>query len=207
MLAPTAAAARCVLRFGLSARRVVIVVSSAVALTAAFGASGASGRVRDHHCRYAHARVGTVSRGRLQAAVVCLINVQRTTRGLPPLQQSRRLNRSAQGWTNAMVRDRFFSHGADFAARITAVGFNWSNVGENIASGFSTPAAVVRGWMGSPGHCRNILTPTFADVGTGVSRRGVPGASGHGTWTQDFGLWMGARAPSGNWGPADRCPY
>jgi uncharacterized protein YkwD len=106
-----------------------------------------------------------------------------------------------------MVRHDFFSHGANFAGRITAVGFDWSMVGENIASGFRTAAAVVRGWMGSPGHCRNILTPTFLDVGVGVSRRGVAGSGGPGTWTQDFGLPMSARAPSSNWSPANRCPY
>jgi uncharacterized protein YkwD len=106
-----------------------------------------------------------------------------------------------------MVRHGLFSHGANFSGRISAVGFNWSSVGENIATGFRTPAAVVRGWMGSPGHCRNILTPTFLDLGVGVSKRGVPGAGGAGTWTQDFGLPMSASAPSGNWGPADGCPY
>ncbi|MDQ6834914.1 MAG: CAP domain-containing protein [Actinomycetota bacterium] len=159
------------------------------------------------HCRFAHTRVGHTSRRHFQAAVVCLINKQRTRRGLPRLHQSQRLNRSAQGWTNHMVRDRSFSHGSNFSARISAVGFNWSMVGENIATGFATPAAAVRAWMHSPDHCRNILAPTFRDVGTGVSRRGVAGASRLGTWTQDFGLPMLAAPPSGNWGPASGCPY
>jgi uncharacterized protein YkwD len=106
-----------------------------------------------------------------------------------------------------MVRDESFSHGADFASRISAVGFSWSRAGENIASGFETPAAVVHAWMGSTGHCENILSPSFADVGTGVSRRGIAGAGSAGTWTQDFALPMGHRAPSGNSGPASGCPY
>ena len=159
-----------------------------------------------HHCRYAHTPIARASRHELQNAVVCLINRQRAARHLPRLHENRRLNRSAQGWTNTMVRHHDFTHGADFAARITDVGFDWSMVGENIAAGYRTAAAVVRAWMASPGHCRNILTPTFVDVGTGVSRRAVPGG-GRGTWTQDFGLPMGAHAPSGNWGPADGCPY
>jgi uncharacterized protein YkwD len=159
-------------------------------------------------CKHANTRIGATSRRVLQRAVVCLINRQRTERHLPRLHMNRRLNRSAQGWTNEMVRYESFSHGADFAARISAVGFNWSDAGENIATGFRTPAAVVRGWMASTGHCQNILNPVFADVGTGVSERSIAGfSSGAGTWTQDFGLKMGANAPSGNWGPASGCPY
>ncbi len=106
-----------------------------------------------------------------------------------------------------MVRARAFSHGSDFSARISAVGFHWSMVGENIAAGYDTPASVVRAWMASPDHCRNILSPSFLDVGTGVSRRSVAGAIGPGTWTQDFGLPMGRHQPSGNTGPASGCPY
>jgi len=46
----------------------------------------------------------------LQEAVVCLINQQRTHRHLPRLHENQRLNRSAQGWTDVMVRqDDFLS--------------------------------------------------------------------------------------------------
>ncbi|MGI8506676.1 MAG: CAP domain-containing protein [Solirubrobacteraceae bacterium] len=159
-------------------------------------------------CKGANTPIAAASRQRLQRIVVCLINLQRTERHLPRLELSQRLNRSAQGWTNTMVSHSSFSHGADFAARISAVGFDWSMVGENIATGFRTPAGVVRRWMASTGHCQNILSPSFRDVGTGVSKRSIPGASSRpGTWTQDFGLPMGARPPSGNSGPANSCPY
>ena len=120
-------------------------------------------------CAAAHAYISSAARSELQGAVVCLVNAQRTSRGLPALRESGRLNRSAQGWTNVMVRGHNFTHGADFAARISAVGFSWSMAGENIAAGFQTPTAVVRAWMASPGHCRNLLSPSFLDVGTGVS--------------------------------------
>jgi uncharacterized protein YkwD len=159
-------------------------------------------------CARAHTRIAATSRAALQRAVVCLIDQQRRERGLPGLREDARLNRSAQGWTNTMISRRNFSHGADFAARISAAGFHWSTAGENIATGFSTPAAVVRGWMASTGHCQNILNPRFRDVGVGVSRRAVPGyASGGGTWTEDFGLPLGQSPASGNWGPAQGCPY
>jgi threonine dehydrogenase-like Zn-dependent dehydrogenase len=89
------------------------------------------------------------------------------------------------------------ARGAGTVVAMSAAGFHWSFAGENIATGFSTPAQVVRGWMASTGHCQNILNPSFADVGTGVTPHPVSGfASGPSTWTQDFGLWMGHGAPS-----------
>jgi uncharacterized protein YkwD len=159
-------------------------------------------------CANANATVGRASARALRMAVVCLINQQRTSRHLPALRASRLLDRSAQRWTNAMVASDVFSHGTNFAARISAVGYVWRSAGENIATGFQTPRGVVNAWMASTGHCQNILNPTYGNVGTGISSRPVRGwASGAGTWTQDFALSMFKSPPSANWGPADGCPY
>ena len=138
--------------------------------------------------------------------MLCLINQQRNQHGLPSLSESAPLNQSAQRWTGVMVSTGNFSHGTDFAGRLDAMGYDWQTAGENIASGYMTPRGVVRAWMASPDHCRNILTPSFRNVGTGE----LPAAVGTGsaaTWTQDFGLLMSQSPPSTNWGPADGCPY
>jgi len=188
-----------------AARRVATLAAVLVASMMTF-ASVAAAHTRG--CAAAHTAITHTSRAELQRAVVCLINRQRHQRGLPGLRENARLNRSAQGWTNVMVTHRDFSHGADFAARISAVGFDWSNVGENIATGYATPARVVAAWLASKGHCQNMLNPQYRYVGTGVSDRSIAGYSSlAGTWTQDFGLLMGQHAPSGNWGPAEGCPY
>jgi uncharacterized protein YkwD len=142
----------------------------------------------------------------MRASVVCLVNQQRSFHRLPALHASALLDRSAQGWTDAMVRTRLFSHGRDFSLRISAAGFAWSAAGENIATGFATPRQVVAGWMASTGHCQNILSPSFSDVGTGLSTRRL-GPYSPSTWTQDFGLRMGRRPASHNGGPARGCPY
>ncbi len=165
-----------------------------------------SGGSRTQACPNAQLRIRSAYRRiQLQRAVLCLINQQRTQRGLPELHANALLDRSAQGWTDVMVAHRLFSHGADFAARISAVGYHWSSVGENIATGLATPASVVRAWMASTGHCQNILDPVYHDVGTGVSDG--PTVASDGTWTQDFGLLMGHSDPSHDWGPATGCPY
>jgi uncharacterized protein YkwD len=187
-----------------AARRIVVAVGVLV-LGMSFTAVAAA---RGRGCAGARTQIARTSRAALQRTVVCLVNAQRHERGLPALSESSRLNRSAQGWTNVMVTRRYFSHGADFAARISAVGFDWSNVGENIATGYTTPAGVVRAWMASKGHCQNILNPVYRYVGTGVSDRSIAGYSTlAGTWTQDFGLLMGQHPASGKYGPAEGCPY
>ncbi len=153
-------------------------------------------------CANANAAASHVSRAALKASVTCLINEQRTARGLPALNEDSRLDRSAQGWTATMVATGQFTHGSDFASRISAAGYDWSSAGENIATGFATPQQVVRAWMASPGHCQNILNPQYSSVGTGVVDRPIaPFSTGPATWTQDFALQMGSRAPSDNWGP------
>jgi uncharacterized protein YkwD len=177
-----------------------------VSLSLAVLAPAASARGRT--CRYAGTPVMAARPAQMRSAVVCLINRQRRVRGLPSLRASSKLDRSAQGWSNAMVSHRDFTHGADFAARITAVGFTWSHAGENIATGFSTPASVVAAWMASTGHCQNILSPLFREVGTGVSDHTIPGYSSRpATWAQDFGLLMNQHPSSEDFRPAEGCPY
>lgn len=81
-----------------------------------------------------------------------------------------------------MYSNNFFSHtGSDSSGigeRISRQGYNWVRCGENIARGQATIAAVVAGWMKSPGHCSNIMNPNFKEIG--VSKVGE-------YWTQNFG--------------------
>jgi uncharacterized protein YkwD len=164
-------------------------------------------RRRRPRCVNSHAQIGHVSGSTIEHATICLLNHERTERGLPRLRGSGLLVRSAQRWTNTMVHDRAFSHGADFSARITAVGFNWSRAGENIADGYRTASGAVTAWMRSLGHCQNILTPVFREAGAGFDRGSATAGGAKGTWTLDFALGMSQRALSENWKPAEGCPY
>jgi uncharacterized protein YkwD len=147
----------------------------------------------------------------MRRAVLCLVNYERRSFSLPALRAVPKLTHSAQNYTTMMVRDHFFSHrapnGSTPGTRISATGFHWTWAGENIASGYTTPLSVVTAWMHSQGHCYNLLAPTFSDIGVGVNPDSVAGTPGLATWTQDFGLPAGQRAPSGNWGPANSCPH
>jgi uncharacterized protein YkwD len=142
----------------------------------------------------------------MRAAVVCEINLQRSAHGLPGLAESGALDNSAQGWSQAMVATHQLTHGASFTARISAAGYPWGSAGENIATGYLTPRAVVAAWMASVEHCRNILNPTYRDVGIGEVPSPATGTR-PATWTGDFGLRLLASPASGGWGPAAGCPY
>ena len=177
----------------------------AVVLPTAVGNAGA--RVRAG-CANANRPVARLSLSAMRAAVLCLVNQQRTGRGLPALHESAKLDRVAQNWAGWMRANGDFSHGSDWTARFSAVGYQGQTEAENIGTGPGTPAGLVRMWMGSRFHCQNILYPAFSQVGTG----GVPGVIGRrgrsgGTWTQDYGLPMLAFPVSQNMGPMNGCPY
>ena len=78
-----------------------------------------------------------------------------------------------------MVAHDFFSHtgsdGRNAGDRATAAGYAWSSWGENIAAGYGSAAAVMAGWMASPGHCANIMAPDFQHVGVAC----VKGSAGN----------------------------
>jgi uncharacterized protein YkwD len=171
------------------------------ALTIPAAAAGGNG------CANADTTASSATVDTMRGALVCLINEQRTRRGLPELSASSRLNRSAQRWTEAMVTSGDFDHG-DFTRRFDAVHYDWQSAGENIATGYPTPRRAVAAWMASSEHCRNILDPSFRDIGTGERPAPVRGwATRPATWTQDFGLQMSQSALSGDQGPARGCPY
>lgn len=182
--------------------RSIGLASACAALALSFPAqAGAAG------CLNRDATSDSAPLGTMRDAVVCLVNQERAARGLPSLTVSQKLNAVAQRWSSSMVSHGDFSH-AHFVARIDAVHYDWQVAEENIATGYQTPSQAVAAWMASPDHCRNILDPTIRNVGTGEVPAPVRGwATGPSTWTEDFGLTMNQSAPSGNYGPARRCPY
>jgi uncharacterized protein YkwD len=94
-----------------------------------------------------------------------------------PLKLDSRLNTAATLHAQDMATNNYFSHtgrdGSQPWDRISRQGYSWSYAGENIAAGYSTSSAVVEGWINSPGHCANIMSPNFTDLGVGYSTGGT----------------------------------
>jgi uncharacterized protein YkwD len=107
------------------------------------------------------------------AEVIALTNAARATAGLPPLTAHPQLQRAAlahsqdQAARNQMSHDG--SNGSEIGDRVSAAGYPWSAVAENVAAGYSTAQAVMGGWMGSAGHRQNILYAGVVHIGVAVA--------------------------------------
>jgi uncharacterized protein YkwD len=87
----------------------------------------------------------------------------------PPVGWNDTLAMAAYLHSEDMAIHQLFSHtgsdGSTAGARIAREGYDWRTYGENIAVGYRSVSAVMQGWLGSEGHCRNIMDPAFAEIG------------------------------------------
>ncbi|MEU4741950.1 CAP domain-containing protein [Actinosynnema sp. NPDC023658] len=115
--------------------------------------------------------------------VVALVNEARDLAGCKPLKVDDRVVAAAQAHSTDMAERDYFSHttpeGVDFAQRMRAAGYP-NPGGENIAMGQRSAEQVMKAWMNSDGHRRNILNCGFTTIGVGLDTRGW-------YWTQNFG--------------------
>lgn len=115
--------------------------------------------------------------------VVRLVNEIRVKNGLKELTYDWELSRVARYKSQDMKDNRYFSHTSPTYGSplqmIKNFGISYRSAGENIAKGYSTPQAVVNGWMNSSGHRANILNASYTRIGVGYV------ASGN-YWTQMF---------------------
>ena len=120
-----------------------------------------------------------------EAAVVSLTNAERAKEGCKPLRIDQRLVVAARKHSADMAANGYFDHtsrsGASPWKRMEDAGYT-SPGAENIAKGYASAAAVVKGWMNSPGHRANILNCGLRAIGVGRAA-----GSGGPLWTQDFG--------------------
>jgi uncharacterized protein YkwD len=136
------------------------------------------------------------------SAVACLVNIERATRGIAPLERDADLAQAARGHALEMSRRKFFSHtsanGDGLGDRLRAAGYGdpgdgW-RAGEDLGWGTgerATPNALVDAWLASDHHRRILLSPVYEEIGLGVAQgapkptsSGLPGA----TYAMDVGI-------------------
>ncbi|MBA3546235.1 MAG: CAP domain-containing protein [Nannocystis sp.] len=105
-----------------------------------------------------------------------------------PLKMDPALRCAARKHSADMAARDFFNHtnpdGESPWDRMGKAGYGgYSNAGENIAAGSPGAQGTMDQWLGSDGHCANIMSPGFQDIGVGYS---TGGQYGH-LWTQVFG--------------------
>lgn len=101
-------------------------------------------------------------------------NYERSQNSLAGLSESAELDVSAQTKANDILARQYFEHtspdGKNVSDLVTATGYSYVRVGENLALGnFSDSLDVVTAWMNSPGHRANILDKSYEDIGIGVA--------------------------------------
>ena len=133
------------------------------------------------------------------AATYCLVNAERTSRGLRALRRDPDLAQAARWHSADMVRRDYFAHtspgGVTFKDRVREAGYGepgqgW-RAGENLGWGTqerASPNALVDAWLESAGHRRILLSSDYRELGIGVAN-GAPGKDAPGaTYTLNVGV-------------------
>jgi len=120
---------------------------------------------------------------------------------VPPLTWNSQLYASALEHSTDLAMSDTFAHDGSgteyditgdgepskFYDRILANGYssNYKAIGENIAGGQKSTKEVMDAWLKSPGHCVNIMSDKYTEVGVAIITN-VDSAYGI-YWTQNFG--------------------
>ncbi|KAG3127346.1 hypothetical protein PI124_g22055, partial [Phytophthora idaei] len=144
-----------------------------------------SGNLR-HESRTLQAKY--TSTNQYAASMLASVNAQRAAQGLPALCMNTKLMAASMRHSTDMAVNNFMSHtgsdGSTMSMRVTAAGYKWTRVAENVAAGQSSVAAVMTSWMNSPGHRANILGD-YTMFGTAYAYN--IGSTYKHYWTQNFG--------------------
>ena len=146
------------------------------------------------YCRPVSA--ATAAEAALEQQILELTNAARargTTCGdkaYPPvaaLTMNPALRCAARAHSKDMIDRKFFDHtnpsGEGPPQRVAKTGYMARNWGENIAAGNSAAMATMEQWLTSTGHCQNLMSGSFKQIGVGYR----PGGSYRHYWTQVFG--------------------
>ncbi|MDX2139318.1 MAG: CAP domain-containing protein [Chloroflexota bacterium] len=107
--------------------------------------------------------------------VLALVNTARQNAGLHSLVMNATLVQAAQGHSNYMATTGVLSHtgsgGSSVGQRVTAAGYGWNAVGENILYRWDLNAqGAFDQWWNSTGHRNNMMSATYCDIGIASAR-------------------------------------
>jgi len=85
------------------------------------------------------------------------------------LTLSATLTKAAAAQAADMAAHNYMGHrgsdGSEVGVRVTRTGYRWRSVGENVAAGQPDAETVVKAWLDSPGHCENLMSANFREMG------------------------------------------
>jgi len=113
-----------------------------------------------------------------KADILAAINTYRKQKELPELSPNPQLGQAAQAHANDMACNKIFVHtgsnGSSPGTRVTAVGYDASQVGENVYGSYLLLSGpdVVTFWATDPNdirHNENLVSPVYTEIGVGYS--------------------------------------
>lgn len=104
--------------------------------------------------------------------VIRLTNVKRAESGLSPVTENALLDQAARAKGADMLAKGYWAHVAPDGTEpwdfFKGVNYKYRYAGENLARDFSSASGAVEGWMASPSHRENMLSPKYKDIGVAV---------------------------------------
>ena len=104
--------------------------------------------------------------------ILALVRQVRQEQTGSDLTDNEKLATSAQSKAADMVNYQYFSHTGpeshDLIYWLKKVDYQYRFAGENLAMGFNDAQSVVRAWVKSPLHYKNIIDQDFSEAGLGV---------------------------------------
>lgn len=103
--------------------------------------------------------------------IIKLTNLERDKSGAGELKRNILLEQAAQKKGEAILKNQVFKHNFDnrqFSDWVKEENYEYAYVGENLAIDFATNIGVIKAWLNSPSHKKNLLNKNFTEIGVAI---------------------------------------
>lgn len=103
--------------------------------------------------------------------IIELTNIERQKNGATSLKINQLLTQAAEKKAKAIFKQQVFKHNLGnkkFSKWVQEENYKYAYVGENLAIDFSTNRGVIKAWLASPSHRKNLLNKNFSEIGVAV---------------------------------------
>ncbi len=115
----------------------------------------------------------------MQKQIYTEINSQRHLNGEENLKENILLDNAAKAKLKDMFSKNYWDHTSPSGEKawdfINQTGYSYKAAGENLAKGFFTTDPMIKAWMASPSHKKNILDQEFTETGIAVGNGSING--------------------------------
>ena len=157
-----------------------------LAISLLLGLGASSGNLQAY-VRHPGGRVLAYADSMTISGLLADTNASRAANGVAALSLNQKLDAAAQANADDMAARNYWSHNTPEGNPpwiwVTAQGYAYQKLGQNLATGFSDEQSTIDGWMNSPPHRENLLDPDFTDVGFGFANCPNYTAAGGGPMT------------------------